>query len=622
MPDVSLPLDIDSLSRRYHAGADHPRVLLDELVARIQAGGADGIWIAVASRDALSAALEHLEARRAAGAPLPLYGIPFGVKDNIDVAGFPTTAACPAFTYAPERSATAVTRLVDAGAIVLGKTNMDQFATGLVGVRSPFGAPRNPFAPDHVSGGSSSGSAVAVALGQVSFTLGTDTAGSGRVPAAFNNIVGLKPSKGLISTTGLVPACRALDCVSVFAGTCEDAARVAELMRGFDPADPYSRPEASAVAFSGRARPAAFRFGVLAASAREFLGDTEAARAYQATLEQVMALGGKPMEIDFEPFRQVGAMLYDGPFVAERLEAAGDLLARQPEALLPVLRTILEGAARHSARAAYAAEASLRLARRRIGELWSRVDCLVLPTAPTLPSIAEVEREPLRVNAALGLYATFVNLLDLSALAIPGGFRGDGLPAGVTLMGPWGADAALGAIGSALHRATSSRIGATEWPIPPARAPIVSSAVNPVSSPVEPGTARLPIAVVGAHLTGEPLNHELTRAGGVLQSATRTAARYRLFTLPGTIPPKPGLVRTPSGGPEGAAIEVEVWTLPAAAFAELVAGIPAPLGVGKVELEDGTRVTGFLAEGHAVAAEGARDISAFGGWRAFRKSQS
>ncbi len=624
MTDVLHPLDIESLSRRYATGAEHPLPLLEALRGGIQARGADGIWIAVVSPDALRAAVQRLEARRAAGEPLPLYGLPFGVKDNIDVAGFPTTAACPAFAYAPAVSAVVVQRLVAAGAVVMGKTNMDQFATGLVGVRSPFGVPRNPFSPEHISGGSSSGSAVAVALGQVSFALGTDTAGSGRVPAAYNNVVGLKPSKGVLSTTGLVPACRSLDCVSVFAGTCEDAARVAGHMQGFDATDPYARPDGPSVGFAAaglRPRPDPFRFGVLAPDARDFLGDSEAARAYDQALARLVALGGTPVEIDFTPFREVGAMLYEGPFVAERLEAAGALLARQPEALLPVLRAILEGAGRHTARAAFAAEAALRLARRRVDRVWTEVDCLALPTAPTHPKIADVEREPLRLNSALGLYTTFVNLLDLAALAVPVGFRADGIPTGLTLMGPWGADGDLAAIGSALHRATSSRIGATDWPIP--RASAAAGAHGPARIAPQPaGASRLPLAVVGAHLSGEPLNPELTGAGGVLQVATRTAPRYRLFTLPGTVPPKPGLIRAADGSGDGVAIEVEVWSLPAAAFGEFVARIPPPLGVGKIELEDGSRVTGFLAEGFAVGAPGARDISAFGGWRAFRKSQS
>ena len=318
---------------------------------------------------------------------LPLFGIPFAVKDNIDVAGFPTTAACPAFAYTPEISARAVARLVAAGAIVVGKTNMDQFASGLVGVRSPYGAPRNPFDANFVPGGSSSGSAVAVAVGEVSFALGTDTAGSGRVPAAYNNIVGLKPSRGVISAVGVVPACRSLDCVSVFAATCDDAARVAELLRGFDPADPFSRVEADSVRFAPEPPPRAFRFGVPSARDRHFCGDAQAAAAFDEAIAVCARLGGTPTEIDMGPFFEAGSLLYDGPFVAERLEAAGRLFKEQPDALLPPLRAILAGAARQSATAVFTAQAQLRLLRVRTAAAWQAVDFLMLPTAPTLPRI-------------------------------------------------------------------------------------------------------------------------------------------------------------------------------------------------------------------------------------------
>ena len=518
------------------------------------------------------------------------------------------TAACPAFSYVPEISARAVSRLVASGALMVGKTNLDQFASGLVGVRSPYGVPRNPFDPQFVTGGSSSGSAMAVALGEVSFALGTDTAGSGRVPAAFTNIVGLKPSQGVISTAGVVPACRSLDCVSVFAGTCEDASQVAELMRGFDPADAFSRPQADSVRFAPEAFPAAFRFGVPPAAERNFRDDAHAAAAYDDMIGRCANLGGAPVEIDFRPFREAGAMLYDGPFVAERLEAAGRLLAEQPDALLPPLRAILENAKRHDASSVFAAQLRLRLLRRRIADVWRAIDFLMVPTAPTLPRIVDVERDPLRLNAALGMYTNFVNLLDLAAIAIPSGFRADGLPAGVTLVGPWGSDARLAGFAARFHRSTSSRIGATAWSLP--------SAESDGGAVPGRGGSWIPIAVVGAHLTGEPLNHELTSVGGRLLQAIRTKPRYRLFALPGTTPPKPGLVRTSDGS--GVAIDVEVWELPPSAFGNFVARIAAPLCIGKLELEDGRSVSGFLCEAHATRA--ARDISAFGGWRAYRRS--
>src|SRR5450432_2985289 len=434
--------------------------------AQIEERGSDGVWISLAPLDALLEAARSVEARQRAGQPLPLYGVPFGVKDNIDVAGLPTTAACPAFAYTPVVSAHVVDRLVAAGAIVIGKTNLDQFATGLVGTRSPYGVPRNPFNPGFVTGGSSSGSALAVALGQVSFTLGTDTAGSGRVPAAFNNIVGLKPSRGVLSTAGVVPACRSLDCVSVFAATCEDAARVADCARGFDAADPFSRSDAGAISFSPAATPRAFRFGVPRPADRQFHGDTRAAAAFDEAIHAWSRLGGMPVEVDMAPFFEAGALLYEGPFVAERLEAAGALFSEQPDSLIAPLRTILEGAARHQALAVFSAQARLRLLRRRVDELWPTVDFLLLPTAPTIPTIAAVEREPLRLNSALGLYTTFANLLDLAALAVPAGFRTDGLPAGVTLLGPAGDDARLAGFGSRFQRAGALKIGATTWPVP------------------------------------------------------------------------------------------------------------------------------------------------------------
>jgi allophanate hydrolase len=605
-------LGLDHLAHGFAAGDITPTEIASRVCDQLDQRGDDGIWIARVTRAGLMEAAHAVENRRRAGEPLPLYGIPFAVKDNIDVAGLPTTAACPAFSYMPQLSARAVSRLTAAGAIVVGKTNLDQFASGLVGVRSPYGVPRNPFNADYVTGGSSSGSAAAVAIGAVSFALGTDTAGSGRVPAAYNNIVGLKPSRGVISTVGIVPACRSLDCVSVFAGTCEDAAQVASLMRGYDPADPYARLEADSVRFAPEPPPRAFRFGVPAMAARDFLGDDRARAAFDDAIATCVRLGGTPTDIDMAPFFEAGTMLYEGPFVAERLEAAGRLFAAQPTALFPPLQAILAGARTHDAASVFAAQARLRLLRVRVAPVWQAVDCLLLPTAPTLPRIDAVERDPLRLNAALGRYATFVNLLDLAAVAVPGTFRNDGLPTGVTFMGPWGSDARLAGIGTRFHRATSKQIGATDVALQPL--PNESDTGAGTGPGGAPNT--IPIAVVGAHLTGEPLNHELTSIGGKLIGAARTAARYRLFALAGTTPPKPGMIRT-SGG-DGVAIDVEVWALPHAAFGAFIARIGAPLCVGKLELNDGRIVSGFLCEGHA--ATGARDISSFGGWRAYRRS--
>jgi len=616
-------LDLGTLARRYESAEISPTEVVRAVLARIRERGDDGVWISVASEESLLVAARNLEARRLAGERLPLYGIPFGVKDNIDVAGLATTAACPAFSYAPPVSAFAVERLEAAGGLVIGKTNLDQFATGLVGVRSPFGPPRNAFNADYVAGGSSSGSALAVALGEVAFTLGTDTAGSGRVPAAFNNVVGLKPSPGVISTAGVVPACRSLDCISVFASTCEDAAAIAELMRGFNPADPFSRPTADSVAFvpalgAGARAPASlepFRFGVPRPVDRDFLGDARAAVAFERAVECCLGLGGAVVEVDLAPFLETGRLLYDGPFVAQRLQAAGRLLAERPESLLPPIRSILEGATRCTAQAAFDAEAQLVLLRRQISSLWPTVDFILMPTAPTIPRVDAVQQDPLHLNTALGRYTTFVNLLDLAALAVPTGLRDDGLPAGVTLMGPWGSDARLAAYGTRIHRDMASHVGAMSLALPPPL-PTAKAGPAPASTTSSPP---IDIAVAGAHLSGEPLNHQLTSLGATLVRECRTAPRYRLFAIPGTVPPKPGLIRIGEGEGVGASIEVEVWRMSPAAFGAFVAAIPAPLGIGKVQLEDGPMVSGFLCEFHATV--GALDISSFGGWRAFQRSR-
>jgi allophanate hydrolase len=606
-PAATFPsLDLGALAGRYEDGA-RPAEVLAELFAvmdaRVDEGGDDSVWIACTDRAQLLAEAKELERRRAAGQPLPLFGVPFAVKDNIDVAGLPTTAACPAFSYTPKVDAPVVARLRAAGALCLGKTNLDQFATGLVGVRSPYGVPRNPFDARYIPGGSSSGSAVAVAAGLASFALGTDTAGSGRIPAAFNNIVGLKPTRGVLSTTGVVPACRSLDCVSVFALTVEDAAQVAELLRGYDESDPGARPDAGAVRFAPTAAPPRFRFGVPAGPALDFRGDLAAQSVFERTVETLVASGGQRVELDFAPFREAAGLLYDGPFVAERLAATGALLASAPGAIIGPVRTILESAARFDAAAAFEAQHRLRQLRRVAARALAAVDFLLVPTTPTIFRIDEVEADPLGLNAALGAYANFVNLLDLAAVAVPTGFRADGLPAGATVIGPAGSDARLAAFASLVHRATSRTLGAGPHPLP-------------APAPVTPDASLISIAVVGAHLSGQPLNHQLTMLDSRFVRATRTAPVYRLYALPNTTPAKPGLARVDS---DGVAIEVEVWGLSAEAFGIFVAAVPPPLCIGNLSLEDGTRVSGFLCEGYALA--GATDISTFGGWRAYLQSK-
>jgi allophanate hydrolase len=598
-PGPELSLDIASLRRSYASGALTPVAVMEVLVARLAAPGSEGIWIHRYSREQLLAAARAVEARRAAD--LPLYGIPFAVKDNIDVAGLPSTAACPSLSYTPDRSATVVDRLIAAGAIVVGKTNMDQLATGLVGVRSPYGVPRNPFDPRYITGGSSAGSAAALSRGLVSFALGTDTAGSGRVPAAFTNTVGLKPSRGLFSTAGVIPACRTLDCVSIFALTCEDAAAVADCARGFDARDPGSRPEAERLRWAGMAAPARFRFGVLAPSEREFFGDEEAAALHERAIEALAGLGGEPVVVPFEPFREAARLLYEGPWVAERLAPFEELLASDPGALLPVIREIIGAGRRYGGTDVFRAVHQLEALRQQVRGLWRQMDVLFLPTTPTIYTIQQIEAEPIALNARLGTYTNFVNLLELAGVAVPAGFRGDGLPLGVTFIGPRDSDARILALAGKFHRATGKTLGATGLPLPPA---------EPAAAPVSPESLRL--AVVGAHLTGEPLNGQLTDLGARLVRTCRTAPLYRLHALPDATPPKPGMVRVGEGG---SAIEIEIWELPRAAFGAFFANVRPPLGIGTIEADDGEKVAGFLCEAYAVA--GARDISSFGGWRNF-----
>jgi len=525
------------------------------------------------------------------------------VKDNIDVAGLPTTAACPVFAYDPERDATVVARLRAAGAIIIGKTNLDQFATGLNGSRSPYGVPRNALRADLVPGGSSSGSASAVAAGIVPVALGTDTAGSGRVPAGLQNLVGLKPSLGLVSTAGVVPACRTLDCVSVFALTVEDAWAVLSVAAGPDAGDPWSR--ALPLGRPG-AVPPKLRIAVPRPEDLDVAGDAAAAASFAAAVERAKALGAEIVPLDMAPFYEIARLLYDGPWVAERYLTIRDLLAKDPEAILPVIRQVVAGRSLPDAAETFAA-------RYRVAELalvakaaMKGIDALMVPTAPRPVTLAEMAADPIGANSLLGRYTNFVNLLDLCALAIPASLAADGTAAGVTLIAPAGHDAVLAGIGQALHAAAGLPLGATGLPHPAA-----------TSAPVRAAPDAIEIAVVGAHLSGMPLNRELTDRGGSFLRATTTTADYRLFALPGGPPARPGLIRVGTGG---AAIVLEVWSLPPEGFGRFVAGIPSPLGIGTLALADGTTVKGFLCE--TIATEGARDVTEFGGWRAFVGAQA
>jgi allophanate hydrolase len=551
---------------------------------------------------------------------LPLYGIPFAVKDNIDLARVPTTAGCPDYEYTPNASSFVVQRLIDAGAIPVGKTNLDQFATGLVGTRSPYGACNNAIDSAYVSGGSSSGSAVAVASGLASFSLGTDTAGSGRVPAGFNNIIGLKPTCGNLSTTGVVPACRSIDCVSIFALTTDDAARVLSVASGYDATDPWSRVPPVLSALSARVDAAAasaahgvtkiFRFGVPRADQLEFFGDREYARLFNESIARLESLGGQRVDIDFSPFRAAAKLLYEGAFIAERYVAVGDFIERQPNSVHPITRQLINASRSLTAADAFRGQHRLMEAKRAAAEAWGDIDVLVTPTTGTIYRIADVDADPIRLNANLGFYTNFVNFLDYAAVAVPSGFRHDGLPFGVTFVGAAWSEARLLSLADRFHRSSVQTIGGLHAPLPPRDA--ASTADGTSASAAD----YISVAVCGAHLEGLPLNHQLTSRGATLLQRTRTAPMYRFYALPGGPPFRPGLVRVAR---DGASIDVEVWSVPTEHFGSFVAGIPAPLGIGKVELENGERVPGFICEPYGT--EGAEDITPLKSWRAYMKTK-
>jgi allophanate hydrolase len=595
---VEISFDLTSLRRAYADGTLTPVQVVEEVLRRADDPQFPHVWIEKVSREKLLALAKALPAKPTA--ELPLYGVPFAIKDNIDLAGIKTTVGCPAFTYAPEKSATVVTKLIAAGALPIGKTNLDQFATGLVGTRSPFGICQSVFDAKYISGGSSSGSAVAVASGMVTFALGTDTAGSGRVPAAFNNIVGLKPTKGLLSTSGVFPACKSLDCVSVFAGSCHDAQAVLDVAADFDSADAYSRSRPK----TAPSIPANFKFGILPLAQREFFGDTEAAELYEQSIAQLSAVGGEAVEFDYAPFAQVAALLYAGPWVAERRWALSDFFEKHGDAMHSVVREIIGNAKKYDAVATFDAQYKLQALAQIVTPVWEKADVLLLPTTGTTYRIEEVLADPIKLNSNLGYYTNFVNLLDLSALALPAGFRkSNGLPFGITLIGRAFEDEALLELGAKFHQTLGGKIGVT------------SMNINEQPLPAKKSSGIL-IAVVGAHLRGQPLNHQLTSRKAEFIRQTRTAPCYRLFALANTQPPKPGLKRVAEKLAQG--IEVEIWSLDDAAFGSFVAEIPPPLGIGTLELEDGTSVKGFLCE--PIGLNGARDITEFGGWRAFRAS--
>ena len=603
MSTIASSLDIACLRADYRAGRRRPSAVVADILARIAASGDDHVWIARAPKGELAAAAADLDTVLDADPGIldrrPLFGVPFAVKDNIDVAGLPTTAGCPDFTYTPTRSATVVDRLRAAGGLVVGKTNLDQFATGLVGVRSPYGVARNPFDPAYLPGGSSSGSAVAVSSGLVSFALGTDTAGSGRVPAGFNNIVGLKPTIGLIPTTGVVPACRSLDVVSIFALTVGDSLSVLNAGMGFDPVDIYSRPAPAGYAARLEPTPTTFRCAVPRPDQREFFGDALAAAVYAGALTRLRDLGAILVEIDYAPLAEAATILYSPPGAAERTTALETFLSSNAGSLHPVTRAIIESGRTASAVDLYRARDRLRALRRHAEAIFADCDMLALPTSGTIYRVADVLADPVRLNSNLGHYTNFVNQFDLSAIAVPAGMRPDGLPAGLTLIATAFREARLAAGSDAFHGVVGGFLGATGTPLPPP-APAGTAAAFP----------DMPIMVVGAHMRGLPLNHQLVGLGARFEASRRTAATYRFYRLAGHGPTRPGLVRVADGG---AAIEGEIWRVPIEAVGALLAMIPAPLGLGDLTLDDGRRVKGFVCE--AAGTIGAEDISAFGGWR-------
>jgi len=579
---MRLDLNIATLRRRYLAGEIHPREVMQDIVSRI---GDDPhhVWIYRLPLEEIEKYVSALADKDPA--ELPLYGIPFAIKDNIDLAGAPTTAGCDEYAYHPQRHATVVRQLINAGAIPVGKTNLDQFATGLNGTRSPHGACRNAINPDYISGGSSSGSAVAVALGLASFSLGTDTAGSGRVPAAFNNLVGVKPTRGWLSTRGVVPACRSLDCVSIFALNTEDAATVLSVATELDEQDTYSRQVLTHGFDFGRAE--SFRFGVPRADQLQFFGNQDATLLFQKSCNALQAIGGQKVEIDFLPFLESARLLYEGPWVAERYAAIREFFDAHADVINPVVREIIAGAKKFSAADTFDGMYKLEALRAEAALVWSKIDCLVTPTAGTIYRIAEMEADPIKLNANLGYYTNFMNLLDCAAVAVPAGFQQDGLPFGITLVAPAHQDVPL------LHLA--ERLSNRE----------------PVNKQKQEA-GRVRVAVCGAHLEGLPLNQQLTSRGAHLVARTHSSPDYKLYALPGGPPFRPGMVRVPQGG---SAIEVEVWEMADREFGSFVAGIPAPLGIGTLTLADGSSVLGFMCEQYAV--QEAEDITSFGGWRAY-----
>ncbi len=588
-------MNIASLHHAYRSGDVQPADIIQQA---LQAARADqhNAWIYVLSDAEVAPYLQALTA--SAIDDLPLYGIPFAIKDNIDLVNVPTTAACPDFSYQPQASAYVVARLIAAGAIPIGKTNMDQFATGLVGVRSPHGACSNPFDKAFIAGGSSSGSAVAVAAGQVSFALGTDTAGSGRVPAAFNNILGLKPSCGALSNAGVVPACQSLDSVSIFSLNAADAALLLNTVAAYDAETAYSKD----VSFEPVLQSNSALLAVPKPAQLAFFGNQQTEALFQKAVARLTDLGWQYEEVDIAPLLNAAKLLYEGAWVAERTIALEDQLQRNPDAVLAVTREIVTAGFNLSAMDAFKAQYQLEQYKQVAQQLFAKYDALLMPTAGTIYRIDEVEAEPIKLNSNLGYYTNFMNLLDLAAVAVPAGFQENGLPFGVTLCAAAGHDYRLLAFADKLQHASVGSAGLS-FELP-------NSDIDAIS-PYAFDEPVVTVAVCGAHLSGLPLNHQLLERHAVRLQETSTADCYRLYALAGGPPYRPGLVRDLAGQ----SIIVEVWQMPSRHMGSFIDNIPAPLGIGKVELISGEWVNSFICE--PVAVIDAEEITHYGGWRKY-----
>lgn len=590
-------MTLKSLRDAYLSKILTPHELMDEIRRQCVSFCQHNIWIHLLTEEEQSAWLGALSEKPIAN--YPLWGIPFAIKDNIDLAGIPTTAACPKSGYVAERSAKVVQRLIDAGAVPVGKTNLDQFATGLNGTRSPYGPCRNAFDSEYISGGSSAGSATAVALGLSTFSLGSDTAGSGRVPAGFNNLIGVKPTIGLLSSAGMLPACRSLDCMSIFALTCDDAAAVLSIAEGVDDSDAYSRknPFSNSQTFYGK-RTGSLKIAVISDDQLQFFGSSEYEDAYQRTMNGLRSDANVELiEIDYSPFNEAAQLLYSGPWVAERYLAFKDIVDNRPDIVHPLVLEIIEEGKDLKASGLFQAQYQLKALKRTALNSLVGADCLLTPTVGRVYSIEEILEDPKVLNSQLGYYTNFMNLFDMSAVAVPVGVTGSKMPFGITLSNRKFSDRSLLSIANLFEEIFVTPLGASSLAKPKS---LVTNVKN--YSTVE-------IVVCGAHLEGLPLNWQLKKRKATLVKRAQTAPKYQLFALEGGPPPRPGMVRNDE---VGASIAVEVWQIPTHDLGSFLVEIPAPLGFGKVELDDGRWYTGFICETSGL--KGAKDITRFGSW--------